>query len=71
MIDKIITIKKYNKFDDLKKSDSDWDFCFSKVNVVYAPNGSGKTSISLMLKSLCDNTSISAKKLLTAKNRRL
>ena len=62
MIDKIITIKKYNKFDDLKKSDSDWDFCFSKVNVVYAPNGSGKTSISLMLKSLCDNTSISAKK---------
>lgn len=61
MITKIIAVKRYNKFDDLKKEDTDWDFSFRKTNVIYAPNGSGKTSISLMLKSLCDNSSIEAK----------
>lgn len=62
MIEKILSIKRYNKFDDLKKGSTDWDFVFKKTNVIYAPNGSGKTSISLMLKSLCDNSSIEAKK---------
>ena len=61
MINKIITVKNYNKFICLKKEDSDWDFSFKKVNVLYAPNGSGKTSLSLLFKSLCDNTSIDAK----------
>lgn len=45
----------------MKKEDTDWDFSLKKINVIYAPNGSGKTSISLMLKSLCDNSSIEAK----------
>lgn len=61
MIAKILTVKKYNKFDDLKKENTDWDFSFKKTNVIYAPNGSGKTSISLMFKSLCDNSSLDAK----------
>lgn len=61
MIEKILTVKRYNKFDNLKKQNTDWDFSFRKINIIYAPNGSGKTSISLMLKSLCDNSSIEAK----------
>ena len=61
MISKIISIKNYNKFDNLQKNGSDWDFSFDKANVIYAPNGSGKTSLSLMFKSLCDNSSIEAK----------
>lgn len=61
MIEKMLAVKRYNKFDDLKKGVTDWDFSFKKINVIYAPNGSGKTSISLMLKSLCDNSSLEAK----------
>lgn len=61
MISKLLSIKNYNKFINLVKGQSDWDFTFKKTNVIYAPNGSGKTSLSLMLKSLCDNSSIEAK----------
>ena len=61
MITKMITVKNFNKFDDLAQNKTDWDYSFKKVNVIYAPNGSGKTSLSLMFKLLCDNTSIEAK----------
>ncbi len=61
MITKVLAVKNFNKFDDLTKNKTDWDYSFKKVNVIYAPNGSGKTSLSLMFKSLCDNTSIEAK----------
>ncbi len=61
MIKKILSIKNYNKFLNFNRTVSDWDCVFAKTNIIYAPNGSGKTSLSLMFKSLCDNSSIEAK----------
>ena len=61
MIKKIISINNYNKFILFNHSQTNWDCSLKKATVIYAPNGSGKTSLSLMFKSLCDNSSLHAK----------
>lgn len=51
MIEKIISIKNFGPFANYN-SGQGWDGTFSKNNVIYAPNGSGKTSLSLIFESL-------------------
>lgn len=51
MFEKIINIKNYGPFVNYN-SGKGWDGCFTKNNIIYAPNGSGKTSISLIFESL-------------------
>ena len=66
MIDKIIEISNYATFNSLKftnGNNSDWDGKFKKNTVIYAPNGTGKTSLSLIFQSIKeDDSSIINKK---------
>ena len=55
MIKKLVYIKDYSKFKNFNISESDWDGVFKKVNIIYAPNGSGKTSFSVLLSSIKGN----------------
>ncbi|MGN4271782.1 AAA family ATPase [Bacillus cereus group sp. BCN115] len=59
---KLLGIKNYGKFKDFKLHTSDWDGTFKKINLIYAPNGSGKTSISLLFESLKGNNDLILKK---------
>ena len=45
MIKKIISINNYNKFILFNHSQTNWDCSLKKATVIYAPNGSGKTSV--------------------------
>lgn len=62
MIKKIVYIKDYSKFKNFNISESDWDGVFKNVNIVYAPNGSGKTSFSVLLRSIKGNSDLIIKK---------
>lgn len=62
MIKKLVYIKDYSKFKNFNISESDWDGVFKKVNIVYAPNGSGKTSFSVLLRSIKGNSDLIIKK---------
>lgn len=52
MIHKIITLSNYANFSPSLYDRNDWDGCFKKNNLIFAPNGSGKTSFSILLESL-------------------
>lgn len=53
MIEKIIQIQNIGRFADYKvDSTKEWNGQFRKINIIYAPNGSGKTTISTIFKSL-------------------
>lgn len=53
MIKKLLYIKNCGRFTDCKPNPSyEWNGQFSKVNVIYAENGSGKTTFTQILKSL-------------------
>lgn len=52
MITKLLYVKNLGKFKNCTLQYSSWDGAFSKINVIYADNGSGKTTFTQMLKSL-------------------
>lgn len=62
MIEKLICICNYGKFTNFNIKDSDWDGTFRKTNVIYAPNGSGKTSLALLFNSLSGDNELLLKK---------
>lgn len=62
MLKKLVHIKNYAKFCNYNVSNCDWDGCFKKVNIIYAPNGSGKTSLSVLLRSIKGNNDLIFKK---------
>lgn len=62
MIDKLVFIHNYGKFRNFNIVDSDWDGTFRKTNVIYAPNGSGKTSLALLFNSLNGDNDLLLKK---------
>jgi len=62
MIKKLIKIKNYGKFHNYNSSQSDWDGSFKKVTTIYASNGSGKTSLALLFRSLKNDDSLILKK---------
>lgn len=60
MIDKLIEISNYATFNSLKFTNgnsSDWDGNLKKNTIIYAPNGTGKTSLSLIFQSIKENDS--------------
>ena len=52
MIDKLLYIKNCGRFINCTISPNYWDGTFSKINTIYAENGSGKTTFTQILKSL-------------------
>lgn len=66
MLNKLIEIQNYSTFKSLKfnnENKSNWRGEFKKNNIIYAPNGSGKTSMSLIFQSLKEkNASLILKK---------
>lgn len=52
MIEKILLIKNVGRFVDFQlKGSPEWNGSFSRVNVIYAPNGSGKITLTIILQS--------------------
>ena len=62
MFKKLIQIKNYAKFRNFDVRNSNWDGSFKKNNVIYAPNGSGKTSLALLFSSMKSDNGIVLKK---------
>lgn len=62
MIKKIISIKNYGKFQNFNTSSKTWNGGLEHINVIYAPNGSGKTSLSVLFRSIKGNDDIVYKK---------
>ncbi len=62
MLKKLIQINSYGKFSDFNINYSNWDGTFKKNNIIYAPNGSGKTSLALLFSSMKGDNSIILKK---------
>lgn len=56
MIEKIIEISNLGHFTNFKfRGDNEWNGQLKKVNVIYASNGSGKKTLSTILKSIGNN----------------
>lgn len=62
MINKLVHIKNYGTFENFNIKNSDWDGSFKKINAIYAPNGTGKTSFSLIFRSLNNDDQLLWKK---------
>ena len=62
MYKKLLYIKNYGRFVNYNSKSSDWDGTFQKINIVYAPNGSGKTSLAELFRSTAGDSNIIAKK---------
>ena len=55
MIDKLLKIKNVGVFDKYEVDTSTWDKGFKKNNLIYAANGQGKTTLSVIFESLAKN----------------
>ncbi|WP_405341358.1 AAA family ATPase [Fibrobacter sp.] len=62
MFQRIEKIENYGKFSNQCIGSPNWGGALRKVNVVYAPNGSGKTSLSVMFRSLKEDPELVNKK---------
>lgn len=62
MLKKLLQINNYGKFREFYTIYSNWDGVFKKNNIIYAPNGSGKTSLALLFSSMKGDNSIVLKK---------
>lgn len=62
MIKKIIKIKGVGKYFDYKINREQWDGELIKENVIYGENGTGKTTLTLILKSLSGKNNLIQKK---------
>lgn len=62
MYKKLLHIKNYGRFINFNSKLSDWDGTFQKINIIYAPNGSGKTSLAELFRSTSGDSEIVAKK---------
>lgn len=58
MIEKLISIKNIGHFIDysINPKKDNWDGQLKKINIIYAPNGSGKTTMATILRSLKDKS---------------
>lgn len=62
MIKKIIKIKGVGKYTDYKINRELWDGELNKENVIYGENGTGKTTLTLILRSLSGKNNLIQKK---------
>jgi len=52
MLKNIVSIRNYGTFTSFNAGNDNWNGCLKKANVIYATNGSGKTSLSILFRSL-------------------
>lgn len=52
MIKKIVNINNFGKYKEFNSSTSNWNGIFEKVTAIYADNGTGKTTLTQLFKSL-------------------
>ena len=52
MLEKLISIKNIGKLAKLNLRNGNWDGVFLKSNIIYAPNGTGKTTLSMVFQSM-------------------
>lgn len=52
MIKKIVHVKNLGKYKDFNSSTSSWNGSFEKITAIYADNGTGKTTLTQLFKSL-------------------
>jgi len=62
MIKKLIEIKNLGKFVSFKPIAKDWDGIFNKINIIYGENGTGKTTLTQIFKSLISENNILKRK---------
>ena len=62
MYKKLLCIKNYGRFANYSSTSSDWDGTFQKINIIYAPNGSGKTSLAELFRSTAGDSDIITRK---------
>jgi wobble nucleotide-excising tRNase len=63
MLEKIINIENIGKFKKFSGSSSaEWDGGLRKITTIYAPNGSGKTTFSLIMQSLAGKSGLLKRK---------
>lgn len=62
MIHKVLYIRNYAQFLNFVPVKGDWNGIFGRCNVICAPNGSGKTSISILFRSINNQSSLLGKK---------
>lgn len=62
MFKKLVYIKNYGKFKNFNVKNTDWNGSFNKINTIYAPNGSGKTSLAELFRSTIGDNEIITKK---------
>lgn len=52
MIDKLLAVKNVGIFDNLRIDTDTWNKEFKKLNLIYAENGQGKTTLSVIFQSI-------------------
>lgn len=62
MLEKLISIKNIGRFSKLNLRNGDWDGVFQKSNIIYAPNGTGKTTLSMIFQSMKGDVNLIKKK---------
>ncbi|MCC2975000.1 AAA family ATPase [Massilia sp. IC2-476] len=62
MLEKLISIKNIGKLARLNLRRGDWDGVFSRSNIIYAPNGTGKTTLSMIFQDMKDGGELIKKK---------
>lgn len=62
MYKKLLCIKNYGRFANYNSKSGDWDGTFQKINIIYAPNGFGKTSLAELFRSTSGDSDIITRK---------
>lgn len=62
MLEKLISIKNIGKLAKLNLRNGNWDGVFSRSNIIYAPNGTGKTTLSMVFQSMKGDEDLIKKK---------
>lgn len=63
MLEKLISIKNIGKLAKLNLRNGNWDGVFSRSNIIYAPNGTGKTTLSMIFQSMKGDENLIKKKI--------
>lgn len=62
VIKKLLSIKNIGVYHNINAPYNNWDGCFKNINLIYGNNGSGKTTIAIIFRSLSDNNLLKKKK---------
>jgi len=63
MLEKLISVRNIGKIAKLTLRNGDWDGVFQRSNIIYAPNGTGKTTLSMIFQSMKGDANLIKKKI--------